>query len=62
MSELIVQKPKKWLIISWRHNDLMDGAYGEFITSHEGSYEDACKEARKYIDGLGPIGVVGVIE
>jgi hypothetical protein len=53
---------RRWLIISWRHNDHMDGAYGEFIVSCVGSYEDACKEARKYVADFSPIGVVGVIE
>ena len=55
-------RTRKWLIISWRHNDLMDGAYGEFISSVEGTYEEACEAARHYVRNLSPIGVVGVIE
>lgn len=53
---------EKWLIISWRHNDLMDGAFGEFITSVDGNYEEACDKARGYIMNFSPIGVVKVIE
>ena len=62
MSESINNTVKTWLIISWRHNDLVDGAYGECITSVKGTYEEAAAEARAYIKDFSPVGVVGVIE
>lgn len=53
---------KKWLIISWKHIDLMDGAYGKHIDDFEGTYEEAAEWARQFVDNYSPIGVVGVIE
>lgn len=53
---------RKWLIISYRFNDLMDGAYGERLAVVEGTYEEAAIEARLYVPQYSPVGVVGVIE
>ncbi len=56
------EKPKKWLIISWQHDNMMDGAYGKMIDSIEGTYDEACECARQYVPSRSPVGVVGVIE
>lgn len=53
---------KKWLIISWKHDDLMDGAYGRHIDDFEGTYEDAAIYARQFVPNCSPVGVVGVID
>lgn len=39
---------KAWLIISYAHKDHMDGAFGQLIMKHEGTYEDAIKMAKDY--------------
>jgi hypothetical protein len=57
-----ISEPKKWLIISCQHNDLMDGAYGQRIDTVEGTYDEACIRAREYIGNCSPVGVLGVIE
>ena len=53
---------KKWMIVSWRHNDLIDGAYGQLIDTVTGTYEEAAERAREYVHNCAPVGVVGVIE
>jgi hypothetical protein len=53
---------KKWLIVSWRHVDHLDAAYGHLLDTVEGHYMEAAAEARKYIENYAPVGVVGVIE
>lgn len=53
---------KKWLVISWQHDDMMDGAYGKLIDTVEGTYDEAADRARQYIGNCAPVGVVGVIE
>ena len=53
---------KRWLIISWKHIDHMDGAYGKCLDHFDGTYEDAAEAARKYVPDHSPVGVVGVIE
>lgn len=57
-----MEKPKKWMIISWRRNELMDGAYGELLSTIRGTYEEAAKEARLWVPQYSPVGVCGVIE
>lgn len=52
---------KKWLIISWKRNDYMDGCYGKILDEYEGTYEGAANFARIYIENFSPISVVGVI-
>ncbi len=52
---------KKWMIISWRHIDHMDGAYGELLATVEGTYEEAAQQARLWIPQYSPVGVCGVI-
>ena len=56
------QEVKKWMIISWKHVDHLDAAYGQLMETIEGTYEDAAKRARDYIDAYSPVGVCGVIE
>lgn len=56
----IVQKT--WLIVSWQHDDLMDGAYGKLIDTFVGTYDEAADRARQYVSNCAPVGVVGVIE
>ena len=53
---------KKWLMVSWRRNDFLDGRYGELVKEFTGTYEEAANEARQYVPQFSPIGVVGVIE
>lgn len=53
---------KKWMIISWRYNGFLDGDYGKLMETIEGTYEDAAKRARDYVESYSPVGVCGVIE
>jgi hypothetical protein len=52
---------KDWMIISWRHNDHMDGAYGQLMEEFNGTYEEVTDRARRYVPDYSPVGVVGVI-
>lgn len=49
---------KTWLIISWAHNDYLDGDYGRLLMQYEGTYEDAIKMAKEYVSEAAPIGIV----
>jgi hypothetical protein len=51
-----------WLIISWRHIDLMDGAYGKLLTQTWATEEQAKIEARKYVPNYSPVGIVRAVE
>ena len=62
MVDSINNPVKKWLIISWRHDDYMDGAYGKMLDEVEGTYEQAAVAARIWVSSHSPVGVVGVIE
>lgn len=53
---------KKWLIISWKHIDHLDEAYGKCIGYFNGTYDEAAEYARKFMPEHSPVGVVGVIE
>lgn len=53
---------KNWLIISWFHDDLMDGAYGKKIDEIHGTYEEACQRALEYVPHCSPVGVVGEVK
>lgn len=50
---------KKWLIISWKHVDHLDGAYGKLIDTFKGTYEEACSHARAYVPEHSPVGICG---
>jgi hypothetical protein len=58
----VIMEVKRWLIISYKHNDLMDGAYGLCLDAYEGRYQDAAEAARKYTPEFSPVVVCGVIE
>jgi len=62
MSQSFNKPVKKWMIISWQRNDLMDGSYGELLNVIKGTYEDAAEAARWYVPARSPVGVVGEIE
>lgn len=52
----------KWAIVSWRHDDLMDGKYGKLLEIYNGSYEAACFKAREeYIPNYS-LSVCGILE
>jgi hypothetical protein len=53
---------KNWLIISWKHDNYMDGGYGKCLDKFYGTYEAAAEYAREYVSQNSPVGVVGVIE
>ena len=53
---------KKWMVISWRHIDHLDDAYGRLLDTVEGTYEEAAEEARRWIEHYAPVGICGVIE
>lgn len=62
MSDSINKSTKTWMIISWRHIDHLDDAYGKLIDVVDGTYEEAAKEARGYVGYRSPIGLVEVIQ
>jgi len=51
----------RWMIISWKHNDLMDGQYGECLEEISGTEEEARELAREYVPMHSPVGIVEVI-
>lgn len=53
---------KKWAIVSWQYDSIQDGDYGRCLDIVEGSYEEACAEARSYIPKYSPVSVCGIIE
>lgn len=57
-----MREVKKWMIISWKHVDHLDAAYGKLLDVVEGTYEEAAYNARAYVEHYAPVGVCGVIE
>lgn len=53
---------KTWLIISWRHMDHMDGAYGQLLDTFHGTRENAEIEARSWNKNYKPIGIMEEVE
>lgn len=53
---------KTWLIISYRHIDHLDAAYGKLLDTVTGSYEEAAEEARGWVANYSPVVVCGVIQ
>lgn len=53
---------KRWVIVTWRHIDELDGQFGRVLDSIYGTYEEAVNEALEYVPDFSPISVLGVIE
>ncbi len=54
-------KNRSWLIISWRHIDHQDAAYGQCIAGYEGDKAGAEQYARQLLleePDVSPIGIV----
>lgn len=49
---------KNWMVISWKHSDHLDSAYGELLANLSGTREDAEEEARRWIPRYSPVGIV----
>mgnify|MGYP001584480319 CR=1 FL=1 len=50
---------ERWMIISWKHIDYVDAAYGELLTVYEGTEEHAKQLARGFAaEGNSPVGIV----
>ena len=49
---------KYWMIISWKHEDHMNTAYGKLIYEVFGTREDAEEHAREFIPEFSPVGIV----
>lgn len=54
-------KPRLWMIVSWRHIDHFDGAYGKLLTTILGTHEEAREEACRWVRLHAPIGIVEAI-
>lgn len=52
----------QWLIISWAHDDLMNGAYGKVLSFVDGTEYDATLAAREFIAEHAPVGIVRVVQ
>lgn len=48
----------RWMIISWKHIDHADTAYGELMETVEGTREGAEAIAREWVPQHSPIGIV----
>jgi hypothetical protein len=58
----LVAKKERWLIVSWAHQDLIDGKYGRLLEVYEGHQQGAEWRARNLLDEYSDIRPIGIVQ
>lgn len=52
---------EQWMVISWKHVDHLDAAYGKLLETVNGSGDEAAEAAKAWVEHYAPIGIVRII-
>lgn len=58
----LVAKKERWLIVSWAHQNLMDGNYGRLIEVYEGHQQGAEWRAKNLLQEFSDFRPIGIVQ